>query len=76
MKILRLLKKYWKKKGWKIKNGKLTKDEQEFEFELLLVSPSLEKLALAFQKNLKTLGITMNVRIVDSSQYSARLTKL
>ena len=70
---LKFAKKILEEEGWTINNGKLTKDEQEFEFELLLVSPSLEKLALAFQKNLKTLGITMNVRIVDSSQYSARL---
>jgi microcin C transport system substrate-binding protein len=70
---LKIAKKILEEEGWTINNGKLTNDEQVFEFELLLVSPSLEKLALAFQKNLKTLGITMNVRIVDSSQYSARL---
>ena len=70
---LKIAKKILEEEGWTINNGKLKKDEQEFGFELLLVSPSLEKLALAFQKNLKTLGITMNVRIVDSSQYSARL---
>ena len=70
---LKIAKKILEEEGWTINNGKLTKNEQGFEFELLLVSPSLEKLALAFQKNLKTLGITMNVRIVDSSQYSARL---
>ena len=70
---LKIAKKILEEEGWTINNGKLTKNEQEFEFELLLISPSLEKLALAFQKNLKTLGITMNVRIVDSSQYSARL---
>ena len=51
------------------------KDGKEFIFEFLIVSPSLEKLALSFQKNLKILGITMNVRTVDSSQYSGRLLK-
>ena len=49
------------------------KNEEEFTFEFLIVSPSLEKLALSFQKNLKILGIEMTVRTVDSSQYSARL---
>jgi len=49
------------------------KDGEEFIFEFLIVSPSLEKLALSFQKNLKILGITMKVRTVDSSQYSGRL---
>ena len=59
--------------GWFIENGKLIKEGEEFVFEFLIVSPSLEKLALAFQKTLKTLGITIKVRTVDSSQYQARL---
>ena len=59
--------------GWIIKNDKLTKDGQEFKFEFLIVSPSDEKIALAYQSNLKKLGITMEVRTVDSSQYQARL---
>tara|TARA_B100000131_G_C17660730_1_gene428087 strand:- start:27 stop:554 length:528 start_codon:yes stop_codon:yes gene_type:complete len=50
-----------------MKNGK------EFKFEFLIISPSDEKIALAFQKNLEILGIKMDVRTVDSSQYQARL---
>ncbi len=61
------------KEGWFIENGKLIKDGQEFKFEFLIVSPSDEKIALAYQSNLKKLGITMDVRTVDSSQYQARL---
>ena len=49
------------------------KDGKHFEFEFLIVSPSVERIALAFQKTLEVLGITMNVRTVDSSQYQARL---
>ena len=56
-----------------IKNDKLTKNGKEFKFEFLIVSPSDEKIALAYQSNLKKLGITMEVRTVDSSQYQARL---
>ena len=59
--------------GWIIKTDKLTKDGKEFKFEFLIVSPSDEKIALAYQSNLKKLGITMEVRTVDSSQYQARL---
>ena len=59
--------------GWMIENGKLTKNGKEFTFEFLIVSPSDEKIALAYQSNLKKLGITMEVRTVDSSQYQARL---
>jgi len=62
-----------KEEGWVIKNDKLTKDDEEFKFEFLIVSPSDEKIALAYQSNLKKLGITMEVRTVDSSQYQARL---
>ncbi len=62
-----------KEEGWIIKNDKLTKDGKEFKFEFLIVSPSDEKIALAYQSNLKKLGITMEVRTVDSSQYQARL---
>ena len=50
-----------------MKNGK------EFAFEFLIVSPSVEKIALAFQKTLEVLGISMSIRTVDSSQYQARM---
>ena len=61
------------KEGWNVENGKLFKDGQEFKFEFLIVSPSDEKIALAYQSNLKKLGISMDVRTVDSSQYQERL---
>ncbi len=70
---LRIAKKILEEEGWKIKNGKLIKDNKEFIFEFLIVSPSVERIALAFQKTLETLGITMNIRTVDSSQYQARM---
>ena len=61
------------KEGWFVEDGKLVKDGKEFKFEFLIVSPSDEKIALAYQSNLKKLGITMDVRTVDSSQYQERL---
>ena len=72
-KNLKIAKQILEEEGWFIENGKLLKDGKEFVFEFLIVSPSLEKLALVFQKTLQTLGITMTVRTVDSSQYQARL---
>ena len=68
---LRLL----KQAGWVVKNGRLTnhKTGQPFEFELLLVSPSFERVALAFKKNLKRLGMEMRVRTVDAAQYQKRV---
>ena len=70
---LRIAKKILEEEGWFIKNGKLMKNEKEFTFEFLIVSPSVEKIALAFQKTLEILGITMSIRTVDSSQYQARM---
>ena len=70
---LRIAKKILEEEGWFINNGKLMKDDQEFTFEFLIVSPSVEKIALAFKKTLEILGIQMSVRTVDSSQYQARM---
>jgi len=61
--------------GWGIKDGKLTHTEtgRVMAFELLLVSPLFERIALPFAKNLERIGIDMSVRIVDQSQYIERL---
>jgi microcin C transport system substrate-binding protein len=40
---------------------------------MLLVQPDFERVVLPFQRNLARLGITMNVRLVDTSQYLERL---
>ena len=70
---LRIAKKILEGEGWFVEDGKLMKDGKEFAFQFLIVSPSVEKIALAFQKTLEVLGITMSVRTVDSSQYQARM---
>ena len=70
---LRIAKQILEEEGWFIENGKLMKNGKEFSFEFLIVSPSVEKIALAFQKTLKVLGISMSIRTVDSSQYQARM---
>ncbi|HZR71076.1 MAG TPA: extracellular solute-binding protein [Burkholderiales bacterium] len=46
---------------------------QPLEFEILLVNPSFERVVLPYAKNLERLGITANVRTVDSAQYRRRL---
>lgn len=57
--------------GWKIENNRLvnTTTKQPFVFDLLLYSQDFERIALPFKANLEKLGITMNVRLVDISQY-------
>ena len=61
--------------GWIIKNKKRVNINTgiTFEFEILLVSPLFERIALPFIKNLERLGIKARVRTVDSSQYLRRL---
>lgn len=59
--------------GWSVTNGKLVKDGTPFVFEMLLVQPDFERVVLPFKRNLERLGITMSVRMVDTSQYLERL---
>ena len=72
-KNLRIAKKILEEEGWFVEEGILKKNGEEFSFEFLIVSPSVERIALAFQKTLEILGINMSVRTVDSSQYQARM---
>jgi microcin C transport system substrate-binding protein len=62
--------------GWQIdpKTKKLTnaKTGQVMAFEMLLVQPAFERVALPFKKNLERLGVDMSVRIVDTAQYQRR----
>jgi microcin C transport system substrate-binding protein len=64
-----------KEAGWIIKDKKRVNVETGaiMEFEILLVSPMFERVALPFTKNLERLGIKARVRTVDSSQYQRRL---
>jgi microcin C transport system substrate-binding protein len=64
-----------KEAGWEIKNSQLTniKTNQVFEFELLLYSVSMERIAIPLQKNMEKLGIKMNIRLVDDTQFINRL---
>ena len=66
-----------KQAGWQLKNQQLVnvKSGQPFSFELLLRSGGNDQWVLPFRHNLARIGITMNVRQVDSSQYLARLRK-
>jgi microcin C transport system substrate-binding protein len=64
-----------KQAGWTIRDSRLVHNEsgQTLNFELLLVSPSFERVALSFKRNLERLGIEMKVRTVDSAQYERRV---
>jgi len=61
--------------GWELKGGVLINPStgRPFEFEILLVQPTMERVALPFKKNLERIGIRASIRVVDSSQYVNRL---
>ncbi|WP_114377696.1 extracellular solute-binding protein [Elioraea thermophila] len=61
--------------GWRIDNRRRLVDAQgrPFSFEMLLSSPSFERVALPYAQALQRLGIEMRVRTVDTAQYQARI---
>ena len=62
--------------GWTVQDGRLveTSTGTEMEFEILLVNPDFERVALPFGKNLERLGARMTVRTVDPAQYNRRVS--
>jgi len=60
--------------GWVFKNRRLVNAEtgQPFKFEILLNSPTWERISLPFARNLERLGIEATVRTVDSAQFENR----
>ncbi|WP_398474981.1 extracellular solute-binding protein [Tardiphaga sp.] len=61
--------------GYEIRDRKLVnaKTGAPFEIELLGEDPSSERIALFFKPSLERLGIGVNVRTIDATQYENRL---
>ncbi len=61
--------------GWEIRDTKLVnvKTGAPFELELLIYDSSEERIAVPIKENLARMGITMNIRLVDSAQFTNRL---
>lgn len=60
--------------GWTVRDGRLRDGAgTPFGFEILLGSPSDERVALEYARGLERLGIRATVRTVDSAQYQGRL---
>jgi len=71
---LRLAKKLLAEAGWQVKNGVLTDGNgTPFRFEILLVSPSFERVMAPYVKNLARLGIQASYRTIDPALYSDRV---
>jgi microcin C transport system substrate-binding protein len=68
---LRLL----KEAGYEVRDRKLVdvKSGAPFEMELLANDPAFERVLLFYKPSLERLGITVNVRTIDPTQYENRL---
>lgn len=62
--------------GYELKPGRLVQKDtgRPLEFEILAVSTAQSALLLSFARDVERLGISVDVRVVDSSQYQQRLT--
>ena len=72
---MRQAKKLLSDAGYVIKDKKLVNAETgaPFTFEILLQNASDEKIALFYKSTLQRLGITANIRTVDTAQFTGRL---
>ena len=60
--------------GYQVKEGKMVdKNGHQLKFEFLLAQSNLERVLLPFKINLAQLGIDMEIRRVDTSQYVNRI---
>ena len=64
-----------KEAGWIIRDGSLQNHQtgEIFKLEMISQFPTMEKVALHFIKNLKSLGIKATFRFLDPSQYAERV---
>ncbi|MDB5368577.1 MAG: transporter substrate-binding protein [Roseomonas sp.] len=59
--------------GWQVRDRKLVNAQnQPFSFEILLDSPTFERVALPYVQSLQRLGMDARVRTVDAAQYQKR----
>ena len=62
--------------GWTVQEGRLVDQEgNPFEFEILLVSPSFERVMAGYVNNLAKLGINASYRTIDPALYIDRLNR-
>lgn len=65
-----------KQAGWTVQDGVLkNKEGKPFTFEILLVTPSFERVMAAYVKNLSKLGIKAEYRSIDPALYTDREQK-
>ncbi len=73
---LRLAKRLLAAAGWQVRDGVLRdRKGTPFAFEILLVSPSFERVMAPFVRNLERLGIQATYRTIDPALYTRRLQR-
>lgn len=71
---LKYAKKLLENAGYKVVNNQLIdKEHKPLRFTMLLNSSLFERVVLPFKKNLAILGITLDIRVIDSAQYENRI---
>lgn len=58
--------------GYKYENGKMMKDGQPLTFEILLVQEAFERWVLPYKRNLRRIGVDLDVRLIDTAQMQRR----
>ena len=59
--------------GWKLEDGVQQKEGTKLSFEIILVSPTFERVMAAFTDNLKKIGIEATYRTIDSALYTDKI---
>ncbi|PJE80822.1 Oligopeptide-binding protein AppA [invertebrate metagenome] len=64
-----------KEAGWELRKGKMThlKTGKPMTFTIIIELPRAERVVMPFKKNLASIGITMQVQIIDQSHYRKRV---
>jgi peptide/nickel transport system substrate-binding protein len=72
-KVLRDVVDLFKKGGYTIKSGKMVDASgRPLSFEIMTQNQDQEKVAIAFQRTLRTIGVEVSIRTVDDAQYQSR----
>ncbi len=72
-KVLRRVVELMKEGGYTIKNSRMSDSSgTPLRFEIMTQSQDQEKLAIAYQRTLKMIGVEVSIRTVDDAQYQAR----
>lgn len=72
--LLRAASQLLEEAGWTVKGNRRVNDKgEQLAIEFLLYEPTFERIVAPFINNLKILGIDAHIRMVDPSQFQARL---